>query len=82
MLFFNIVGACYIIVEGNSSMWVAWYKNRNCKFNVIEKEVSPLSASMCMVPCSINLIGISKLEKQKKNIVNYYHSQYFSFFMS
>ncbi len=30
---------------------------------------------MCMVPYSINLIRISKLEK--KNIVNYYHSYFF-----
>jgi hypothetical protein len=82
MLFFNMAGSCYIIVEGTSPMWVAWCKNRAWKSNVIEEEVSLLGASMCMVPCFINLIGISKLEKQKTNIVNYYHSQYFSFLSS
>jgi hypothetical protein len=25
---------------------------------------------MCMVPCSTNLVGISKVEKHKTNIVN------------
>jgi hypothetical protein len=82
MLFFNMVGSCYIIVEGSSSMWAAWCKNQAWKSNAIGEEVSPLGASMCMVPCSINLVGISKVEKQKTNIVNYYHSQYFSFFIS
>ncbi len=29
---------------------------------------------MCMVLCSISLVGISKVEEHKINIVNYYHS--------
>ncbi len=70
MLFFNMVGSCYIIIDGGSSMWVVWCKNRAWKSNVIEEEVSPLGASMCMVPCSTNLVGISKVEKHKTNIVN------------
>jgi hypothetical protein len=37
---------------------------------------------MCVVPFSISLVGISKVKNQKTNIVNYYHSQYFPFFMS
>jgi len=32
---------------------------------------------MCMVPCSISLIVIYKVEKHKTNIVNYYHSIFF-----
>jgi uncharacterized Fe-S radical SAM superfamily protein PflX len=60
-------------------MWVVWCKYRAWKSNVIEEEVSPLGASMCMVPCSINLIGIFKVEKHKTNIVNYYHSIFFIF---
>jgi hypothetical protein len=37
---------------------------------------------MCMVPCSINLIGISKVENHKTNINNYYHSIFFIFHVS
>jgi hypothetical protein len=81
---FNMVGSCYIIVEGTSSMWVAWCKNRAWKSDVIEEEVSPLGASMCMVPCSINLIGISKLEKRKTKLLtttthNIFHSSCLEF---
>jgi len=81
MLFFNMAGIYYIIAKGSSSMWVVWCKNQAWKSNITKEKVSPLGASMCMVICSISLIGISKVEKQKTNIVNYYHSQYFSFFM-
>ncbi len=63
MLFFSMAGNCYIIAEGGSSMWVTWCKNRAWKSNVTKEEVSPLGASMCMVPCSISLVGISKVEK-------------------
>jgi hypothetical protein len=65
MLFFNMVGNYYIIAKGNFSMWAVWYKNRAWKSNSTKEEVSPLGASMCMVLCSISLIGISKVEKQK-----------------
>ncbi len=82
MLFFNMAGNYYIKTKGNSSMWVVWCKNRAGKSNIIKKEISPLGASMCTILCSISLIGISKVEKQKTNIVNYYHSQHFSFIMS
>ncbi len=81
MLFFNMAGSCYIIIDGGTSMWAVWCKNQAWKSNVIEEEVSPLGASMCMVPCSISLIGKSKMEKHKTNIINS-TIQYFSFFMS
>ncbi len=82
LLLFNMVGSCYIIDEGCSSMWVAWCKNWSWKSNITKEEISPLGASMCVVPFSISLVGISKVKNQKTNIVNYYHSQYFPFFMS
>jgi len=63
MLFFSMAGNCYIIAEGSSSMWVIWCKNQAWKSNVTKEEVSPLGASMYMVPCSISLVGISKVEK-------------------
>jgi hypothetical protein len=72
-----MVGSYYIIIDGGSSMWPVWCKNQNWKSNVIEEEVSPLGASMCMVLCSISVVGIFKVEKCKTNIVNYYHSIFF-----
>jgi hypothetical protein len=55
----------YIIAKGYFSMWAVWNKNQAWKSNVTKEEVSPLGVSMFY---SINLIGISKVEKKIKII--------------
>jgi hypothetical protein len=74
MFFFSMVGNCYIITKGSFSMWAVWCINQVWKSNTTKEEVSPLGAWMCTILYSISLIGTFKVEKQKKNVVNYYHS--------